>query len=328
MTGFPKVERAIACLMAGALLLPGACSPGGTGPSRCPLTGTMPPGNEVPDRPALAVKVDNAPVARPQTGLSWADIVYEEPVEGGLTRYIVVYQCQDASRVEPVRSARLMDPDVLTQFGKPLFAYAGAVPRVVEKVRSAGLVDIGVAAAPEAYERDPDRQAPHNLVADTRRLYAAAGSSGGVPETLFSYGEAPGRSERRGDQVHVPFSSSSDVVWRWSEDEGAYLRFYGEEPDTLSDGTHVSAANVIVQVVRVTPSDIRDANGVPSPFAHLVGEGTAYILTGGVVVVGRWTRPSLDDLTSFVDEQGEDVELTPGPTWIELVPTDTRVSVE
>ena len=69
-------------------------------PPVCPLSGVNPKGS-VPSRPALAVKVENLPAARPQTGLSWADVVYEEPVEAGITRFIAVYQCQDASRIEP-----------------------------------------------------------------------------------------------------------------------------------------------------------------------------------------------------------------------------------
>jgi hypothetical protein len=281
----------------------------------------------VPIRPALAIKVDNAPAARPQTGLSWADIVYEQPVEGGLTRYIAVFQCQDASSVEPVRSARLTDPDVLAQFGEALFGFSGGVPMVLSKVRAAGLVDVGFTQAPGAYHRDPRRRAPHNLVTGTRELYAAAGQSGEIPGGLFSYSGTP-RSGRSAGEVRVPFSSSSNVVWRWSEEDDTYLRFYGQDPDTLSDGTQVSAANVIVQVVRVTLSDIRDANGVASPLAHVVGEGSAHVLTAGVIVSGRWSRPSLDRPTKFVDEDGEEVGLTPGPTWIELVPTQVSVSVE
>src|SRR5205085_6609370 len=108
-------------------------------PAACPLSGKKPKGGHVPDRPALAVKVENVPAARPQTGLSWADIVYEEPVEAGITRFIAVYQCQDASRIEPVRSGRLTDPLILVQFGHPVFGYAGAVPAVVKAVRTAGI---------------------------------------------------------------------------------------------------------------------------------------------------------------------------------------------
>src|SRR5436305_153336 len=122
----------------------GGSSPGASSsppPPVCPLTG-LAPKSSVPDRRALAVKVENLPAARPQTGLSWADIVYEEPVEAGITRFIAVYQCQDASRIEPVRSGRLTDPDILRQFGRPIFAYAGAVPQVYQKAKAAHLIDV------------------------------------------------------------------------------------------------------------------------------------------------------------------------------------------
>src|SRR2546427_1498435 len=97
-------------------------------PPVCPLSGVEV--DAVPQRPALAVKVENLPSARPQTGLSWADLIYEEPVEAGITRFIAVYQCNDASRIEPIRSGRLTDPDILVQFGRPLFAYAGGKAQV------------------------------------------------------------------------------------------------------------------------------------------------------------------------------------------------------
>src|SRR5437870_4539462 len=121
-------------------------------PPICPLSGLR-ASPAVPSRPALAVKVENLPIARPQTGLSWADIVYEEPVEAGITRFIAIYQCNDASRIEPVRSGRLTDPDILVQFGHPVFAYAGGVPQVIRAVRSAGIIDINftTARAPRAY---------------------------------------------------------------------------------------------------------------------------------------------------------------------------------
>jgi hypothetical protein len=79
----------------------------------CPLTGANTPNGKVASRAALAIKVENHPLARPQAGLNAADIVYEEPVEGGLTRFIAVYQCASSDRVGPVRSGRTTDPNVL-----------------------------------------------------------------------------------------------------------------------------------------------------------------------------------------------------------------------
>src|SRR6266702_2995767 len=90
-------------------------------PPACPLTGAPAPAGSVPQRPAFAVKIPNDPTGRPQTGLDKTDIVYEEPVEGGITRLIAIYQCTDVDRIEPVRSGRFVDIDVLQQFGHPVF---------------------------------------------------------------------------------------------------------------------------------------------------------------------------------------------------------------
>src|SRR2546429_351030 len=129
---FAAVAGATALVMAGCshkttANKPAASAPAGS-PAACPLTGQPAPGGAVPNRPALAIKVENSPESRPPTGLDAADIVYEEAVEGGITRFVVVYQCQDGARVEPVRSARLEDIDILSQFGKPLDGDAGGRP--------------------------------------------------------------------------------------------------------------------------------------------------------------------------------------------------------
>lgn len=299
----------------------------GDAPKECPLTGVEPKG-EVPQRPALAVKVENLPASRPQTGLSWADVVYEEPVEAGITRFIAVYQCQDAGRIEPVRSARLTDPPVLVQFGHPLFAYAGGVPQVVAKVREAGLVDVNfnTAIADQAYHRDPNRLAPHNLYTSTRALYGAARSDEGPPDPVFTYSTDVPERARRVRQAHVPFSFSSDVYWRWSGGSRRWLRSHGTEPHRLSDGSQVSATNVVVQMVRVVNTDIHDANGVVSPEAITVGRGKAYVFRNGRVIVGTWSRPKLGDVTEFRDARGDEIALAPGKTWVELVPLDVDVS--
>src|SRR5687768_10647918 len=86
-------------------------------PTLCPLTGVEAADGVDIDRPALAVKIDNAPPARPQAGLDAADIVYEELGEGGLTRFLTIFHCNDSGEVGPVRSARNVDPDILQEFG-------------------------------------------------------------------------------------------------------------------------------------------------------------------------------------------------------------------
>src|SRR5580693_3398454 len=119
-------------------------------PPACPLTGLpVPGGAAVPARPALAVKVDNYPTARPQSGLDKADVIYEEPVEGGITRYAAVFQCQDAASVGPVRSARNIDIGILGQLGTPLLVHVGGINPVLANIEASPIInlDLGVYAS-------------------------------------------------------------------------------------------------------------------------------------------------------------------------------------
>lgn len=297
-------------------------------PPVCPLTGLAAP-NGIPDQPALAVKVENLPAARPQSGLATADIVYEEPVEGGITRFIAVYQCQDASRIEPVRSARFTDADILVQFGHPLFGYAGGVPKVTARVKKAGLLDVNynTSVAAADYHRDPDRVAPHNLFTSTQELYASGQklTTAGPPDPVFVYSTAKVKGPRV-TQVHVPFSSYSDVYWKWSSAKKAWLRFHGDVPHVAPDGTQYQATNVVIQVVKITLTDVTDVNGVASPEVVATGTGKAYVLRGGKIVVGTWSRPTLSDVTKFYDSKGKEIPLLPGNTWVELLPEGNTVT--
>lgn len=294
-------------------------------PSTCPLSGLEAEGGAVPDRPALAVKVENLPAARPQTGMSWADIVYEEPVEALITRFIAVYQCQDASRIEPVRSARLTDVSVLTQFGRPVFAYAGAVPKVDDAVESAGFVAVTEENHLSAFDRDPDREPPHDLTTSTQALYEAAGDPTGYPDPVFSFARKGRPKGVPVSELHLPFSQFSDVYWRWNAAEERFHRWHGSEQHTYADGTPVDATNIVVQVVRIEYGEIKDVNGALSPEVVSVGSGKAYVLRGGRIVEGTWTRKSLSDVTRFVDAGGKEIKLLRGQTWVELFPSTLPV---
>ena len=297
-------------------------------PPVCPLTGLKPARGTVPDRPALAVKVENLPEVRPQTGLSFADIIYEEPVEGGITRFIVIYQCRDATRIQPIRSARISDVDVLAQYGRPLFAFAGGVKAVFDRVERAEIVDINynVREAAGAYHRDPNKAAPHNLYSSTRELYGVARDEKGAPNPIFAYSSDPPTTGRRVGTLHIPFSGFSDVYWRWDQAGNAYVRSHGDVPHTYSDGNQVAATNVVVQVVKVVLSNVVDAAGNRSPEVASIGSGKAYILRGGRMTAGTWRRPTVDDVTKFYNRNGDDIRLLPGVTWVELVPSTVDIS--
>jgi len=297
-------------------------------PPSCPLTGQPAPHGEVPARPALAIKVENLPDARPQAGLDRADVVYEEPVEGGITRFIVVYQCHDAARVGPVRSGRTTDPKVLVQFGRPVMGYAGGQAPVVRAIDRAGLIDENYNIAISAYTRDDTRPAPHNLYTSTRSLWKAAMATEGAPHPVFSYDPEVAGPSRKARTVHLPFSSYSDVYWTWSRREGAWLRSHGTVPHVLEDGTQVRAANVVVMQVQVRTGPIVDAAGNHSPEVELTGSGKAYVFRDGRMIVGRWERARLKDVTTFVTKAGTEIALAPGVTWVELLPSTIGVQAK
>jgi len=287
----------------------------------CPLTGEAVPGGKVPARPALAIKVENHPEARPQAALNDADIVVEEPVEGGYTRFIAIYQCHDADRVGPVRSGRTTDPDYLRQLGPAVFGYAGGVNVVKREVPAVGLVDVNYLIAAKEYARDPSRVAPHNLYTTTADLWRASRSKTGAPAPLFSYTPSWDGPARKVSAVHLPYSWVSDVNWVWDREQRVWLRSHGDQPHLLEGGDQVSARSVVIQLVSVTGGDIIDPAGNPSPEVELTGTGKAYVLRGGKVIAGRWERATLDDVTRFVTKDGTEITLAPGRAWVQLLPS-------
>jgi hypothetical protein len=294
-----------------------------TPPTPCPLTGA-PLGSEKepPDRPALAVKVENTPEAQPLSGLDKADIVYEEVVEGGITRFIAVFNCQGAERVGPVRSGRTTDPKVLLQFSDhPLMAFSGGAPKVINLIRKSGVAAMTEGDPAPPFTRDDSREAPHNLFTDTGRLWVAGlkrAKGEPVPQAVFSYGEDVPKPSKKVSSATIAFPLTS-AGWTWQG--GAWVRSQNDSVMTLEDGTKVTVDNVVIQQVETTESDIVDVAGYPSPEVTMTGSGKAWLLRDGRLFTGTWSRPDDGDLTVFRTKRGDEFVLKPGRTFVELAPT-------
>ena len=298
----------------------------------CPLTGApVPGGGPVPQRPALAIKVTNYATARPQTGLNKADIVFEEPVEGGITRFAAVFQCQDASLVGPVRSARNIDIGILGQFGQPLLAHVGGIAPVISNIDASPIINLDLGAHATVVQHVPGRVAPYDTYASTSALWDLRPTDTTTPAPIFSYSTTvpSGNGVTPVASVAVPFSSNSTVVWRYSQRARAFQRFYGTTPDTLSTGAQETAANVIVQFVQVTYGPwAENSTGGMEVQANLydAASGPALIFRNGVEIPATWSRSSLGTATSFVTSSGQTAVLQPGQTWVELVPNTITVT--
>lgn len=293
-------------------------------PTPCPLTGeTLGGDRDAPERAAFAVKVENTHDAYPLSGLDRADVVYEEPVEGGITRFVAIFQCRDARRVGPVRSARTTDPKILVQLhDEPLLAYSGAAQGVLRAVDAANIRSFTETSANDAFQRDESRLAPHNLYVSVPRLYRAAeavGADASMPEALFTFDEDVPGGKRRGVAT-VTFSAATTVVWEWSGQE--WVRYLDGAPMLLEDEQPIAATNVVIQEVEVGTSGIVDASGAHSPTVDMTGGGRAWVLRDGRLIAGRWTRRGLDDVTVFETRSGERIALAPGRTFVQLVPAE------
>ncbi|MGH9043449.1 MAG: DUF3048 domain-containing protein [Acidimicrobiales bacterium] len=297
-------------------------------PPTCPLTGQPAPGGSVPQRTALAVKVDNYIAARPQSGLDDADIIFEEPVEGMITRYVAVFQCQNAAQVGPIRSARNIDIGILGQFGHPMLVHVGGIDPVLANIAASPIVDKDLRVNPSVVQNPPGRYAPYDTYASTSALWGLDPSLTQPPAPIFAFSKTVPTGTQN-SSISIPFDPQTDVVWTYDATTGQYLRSYGANPDTLNDGTQNSATNIVVQTVQITygPWLENDLGGLEVQ-ANLYQDasGPVAIFRNGVEVTGTWQRNGLAQPTEFLSAAGTPVPLAPGRTWVELVPSTIAVA--
>jgi hypothetical protein len=290
-----------------------------------PLTG-LPGDSRLIGRPALVVKIDNGDRrARPQVGLNAADVVYEERVEGSVTRFVAVYHSTDSTPVGPVRSARTSDIAILNTLHRPFYAWSGANPAFADRVRGAAIKDVGYDVLSGEYFREPSRPRPENLMLKSTATIMAMPSPGASPPpALFTYRKDPKATPRHWEPlqgVHIVYggsAGSAPVDYRW--DGKGWARFQNGTPHVENGGQQVAPENVIIQFVNYAPTDVVDQFGVPIPEAQLVGQGEAWILTAGGIVKGGWVKGATDEVTRYINTDGEPIELTPGNTWVALPP--------
>ena len=277
-------------------------------------------------RPVLVVKIDNAPKARPQIGLNQADVVFEEGVEGGITRFAALFHSEESKPVGPVRSARTTDIRLLSALRHPLFAYSGANATFQRHVHEAPLVDVGVDAYPDRYHRDSARPSPYNLFTDTDRLFALAPDGSVPPPALFAFrspaAAASGPGARAVSRARVFWQASklTEALWDWDSTAKGWRRTQNGEIHVDGAGRQVTPANVVVQFVTYHDTGQVDSTGTAVPEADVVGEGDAWVLTGGMLIPCRWSKASDADITRYTDASGAEVQLARGQTWVELVP--------
>jgi hypothetical protein len=291
--------------------------------ARAVLTGTTTFDDQT--RPALAVKIDNVPAARPQAGINQADIVFVEEVEGGLSRLAAVFHSQGAAVVGPVRSMRTGDFALLSQFNGPLFSNSGGNRGARGQLATSTLVDVGFDAQFDLYYRERGRRAPHNLFTNAFNLWSAGTSLEGTdtPSPLFQFRDAGQGLPSSAALTNAAFVDygSTQVEYAWNG--SGWDRTQDREPTVDTEGIRTAPTTVVLQFVNYTASS---ADAL-SPEAITVGAGNAILLTDGHAVEAVWSRPGITDQTSYRDpNSGNPIAILPGPIWVEM-PRPGRATV-
>jgi hypothetical protein len=293
-------------------------------PKTCPLSGLEPDSESVLDRPAVAVKIENAAVAYPLSGLDEAEVVFEELVEGGVTRFMAIYHCTDSEKAGPVRSARIVDPAIVSPITK-ILAYSGQNAPVLKALEGAGIVRIDEDAAQGALERIPREgvSSEHTLYAHTKELRKIGQKEFGdpPPEDLFEFGEVQD-SAKSATSITINFNPVNTIRYDWSGE--GWQRFEGDTPFVMENGDQISVQNVLIEEHTVNLSDtIVDVVGNPSlEIANETGSGRAVLFRNGKAIKGTWTREEIESPPVFETKDGDRFVFAPGTIWIELVPDD------
>jgi len=297
----------------------GAAAPTNTLPAVAVGTPLLGPG------PVLAVKIDNTSPARPRIGVDAADIVYVEPVEAGLTRLLAIYASTLPPEVGPVRSARESDAVLLGNYGRVAFAFSGASPITTSEIVTGPQVNVSMDSGGAGYRRASDRKAPYNVIGTPAALVARAGGS--VPAGDIGFRTGPGAPGGRPATSLATAYPLARVAFTWDATLGRYLVTTDGRPEVTAAGTPVSAASILVQMIRTHPSNNRDVNGSATPVLELLGTGEAKVLRGGAVYDATWERATNASPTRLTGASGAEVTLAAGPLWVLLVPVGQGVTI-
>lgn len=286
-----------------------------------PLTGLADPTGISRRRPALTVKIDNTFDAHPQFGLDVADVIYEEIVEGGITRLAAVFNSHAPVMVGPVRSVRRTDREIVYDLGG-IFVFSGGAQYAVSSIMTAPVKLFQQSNGGAAMYRLSTRSPPHNLIANVARLITQGGRPK-PPPALFTFRSKT--TVAKGSRVKsfvVGFANGYATTWTWNARNGSWDRSLFGYPDYAADHVRLSPANVIVMKVHY-----RGGVGVEGAEAVLTGSGPVQVFTAGRVQPGTWSRSTLRRPIVYRTSSGKVITLTPGRSWVELLDVSEHVMV-
>lgn len=271
----------------------------------------------------LAVKFDDTSAAHPQDGVESADIVYITEVEAGFTRLMGIYSSNYPVVLGPIRSARISDLSILGEYGKVGFLYSGAQSKMRPVISAANLVNLSAERNPPSiYFNDPSRRSPYSMMVRPNLLLEKAGD--------VEIARSPGwqHGARAGDAKKI---ISAEIKWPnasyealWSDDEKRFLLEHNGRANIASSGIQLGSAMMVIQIVKISPSEYGDKFGGITPKSEVVGSGHGYLLRNQRVVKALWNRASLSGPTTWSLEDGSPAYFSAGQLWFFLTDNEPR----
>jgi len=283
-----------------------------------PMTGLKVPSNRSAslDHPVLVAKMDNTVSSQPQVGLSKADMVVEELVEGGLTRLAAFYYSDIPSNVGPVRSMRASDVDIVSPV-HPSIVTSGAAQRTIALIRGAHVPFYGEST--KGFYRSPQRAAPYNLFVHLNEVAKVAKTQKKVtPPDYFQWDSGKGFPKGvKAGSIQAQFSGGHTTEWQYTN--GSYHNLNSNAPA----GDQFPATTVLVLRVKEGNAGYLDPAGNPVPKTILVGKGPAMMFHDGRMVKATWHKGKKPtSQIHFTTKKGK-LKVPAGHTWVELVPQGT-----
>jgi hypothetical protein len=299
-----------------------------------PLTGRLVT-PAVAARHPIAVMIDDLSPARPQSGFSAASIVWQAPAEGGIPRYMMVFQESIPKDVGPVRSSRYYYIAWAAEL-RALYAHAGGSPQALDTLRASGNGQL-VWNADEfrwggSFRRISTRNAPHNLYTTGPQLRGIAktvGAKDGPITFPWTFARDAVLGYRPiGGSITVNYGDGTNIVhYAYDRRTNTYLRSVTGEKRQIDAATkkRVAPKNVIVMQMHFGP--LNDNNPKKHRLeATVIGSGPAWISTNGITIRGTWKKTSLTSATRFFDLHGKPVVLTIGQTFVQVMKTTDAIS--
>lgn len=276
-----------------------------------------------PDRTRpLAVMVDNHPDARPQSGVAAADVVWEVPVEGGLTRNMLVFRSAEAEEVGPVRSARPYFLRWAREFDA-VYAHVGGSEEALRELAAdaLGLDDANEFRYGPSFRRDGRRSAPHNTYTSTEALRALAEKNGWATSTdaidATARGPYSGVGSPAAKATVTYVRNGEEAEFRWDASASAWTLWRDGRQAFDRDGTAVMPKTVVILETDIVP--IADPRGLGLIGLTTIGTGQAIVLRDGAAIPGTWKKTSAADPTRVTGEDGEPIPFAEGQVWYAVV---------